>query len=201
MAQINNFLFSIVNSISRTTKSGPAGGDGGGSSYGCLPGPNIRHPNRRLCDGPGPPNPPIVHHPNNPQPPTGEGEGGGRALPTRPTLRRPVRTWGTRIAPHGRRGGRGIGFGGKSTALLSLDFGRRKSVTRAQRRGTTLKPDTTVAMATAHSKVRCTTGAMPPVPRQLLELRTAGAAGIAFPWGGGGGVPLGPQMVRLQCPH
>ena len=57
-----------------------------------------------------------------------------------------------------RRRVRGICCGVIGTALNLLDFGRRKSVKRAQRRGTILKPDKNAAMTTPHSRVRVTKG-------------------------------------------
>ena len=55
--------------------------------------------------------------------------------------------------PHRRCRGRVISFRAVSTALIFLNFGRRKLVKRAQRRGTTLKTDKNVARTTPHSKI------------------------------------------------
>ena len=65
-------------------------------------------------------------------------------------------------AGHRRRRVRAIRCGGIGS---SFNFGRRKSVPRAQWRGTTLKTDKNVAMTTPHSTVRVTKGTIFPVPR------------------------------------
>ena len=69
-----------------------------------------------------------------------------------------------------------IGFWVISTALIFLNFGKRKSVKLAQWRGTIVRTDKNVAITTPRSKVRFTKGTISPVPRSSSKLRAAESA-------------------------